>query len=160
MAHSVAQVQLAPTGLKSISSSHYLKREKRRKESVFVCVWERERERKREREGRGRKRRKARTEEVKQVLYCLQPQTPPLHTIERKRWSWRGKKSQKKRRFMLPAWNLTKLLLWICWKFEMLWVLCYYLPVSVRMKLYAPEPSSENVPLQQPLCKIGVKYSQ
>jgi len=33
MAHSVAQVQLAPTGLKSISSSHFLKREKERKEA-------------------------------------------------------------------------------------------------------------------------------
>lgn len=67
MAHSVAQVQLAPTGLKSISSFYYLKREKERKKK------EKERER-----GQREERRKARTEEVKQVLYCLYSLKPHL----------------------------------------------------------------------------------
>lgn len=83
MAHSVAQVQLAPTGLKSISSSHYLKREKERKE----------------REGRGEERRKARTEEVKQVLYCLCSLKPHLFIQSREKMNLKGGKkiSEKER---------------------------------------------------------------
>lgn len=77
MAHSVAQVQLAPTGLKSISSSHYLKREKERKE------------RKRER-GQREERRKARTEEVKQVLYCLYSLKPHLFIQSREKMNLEG----------------------------------------------------------------------
>lgn len=61
MAHSVAQVQLAPTGLKSISSFHYLKREKERKER-----------------GQREERRNAKTEEVKQVLYVSTASNPHL----------------------------------------------------------------------------------
>ena len=90
MAHSVAQVQLAPTGLKSISSSHYLKREKERKE--------------RER-GQREERRKARTEEVKQVLYYLYSLKP--HLFIQARELGEGEKGgdlrKKERRFMLPA---------------------------------------------------------
>lgn len=71
MAHSVAQVQLAPTGLKSISSSHYLKRGKKR---------EKERER-----GQREERRKVRTEEVKQVLYCLYSLKPHLFIQSREK---------------------------------------------------------------------------
>lgn len=88
MAHSVAQVQLAPTGLKSISSSHYLKRGKKR---------EKERER-----GQREERRKVRTEEVKQVLYCLYSLKPHLFIQSREKDELgRGgekKKSQKKKK--------------------------------------------------------------
>lgn len=82
MAHSVAQVQLAPTGLKSISSSHYLKRGKKR---------EKERER-----GQREERRKVRTEEVKQILYCLYSLKPHLFIQSREKDEL-GREGEKKK---------------------------------------------------------------
>lgn len=123
MAHSVAQVQLAPTGLKSISSSHYLKRGKKR---------EKERER-----AEGGKKEGENWRGETSTLLSLQPQTPPLHTIERKRWTWKGggekknlrKKKKERETLHVACLNLDKappVNLLEVWKM-LYWVLCYYL---------------------------------
>lgn len=147
MAHSVAQVQLAPTGLKSISSSHYLKREKERKE--------------RERAEGGKKEGKNWRGETSTLL-SLQPQTPPLHTVERKDELGGGKKNLRKRETLhVACLNLDKappvnlLEVWNALLSPMLLLTCVSGDDTV-----CPETSSKNVPLQHPLCKIGVKYSQ
>lgn len=148
MAHSVAQVQLAPTGLKSISSSHYLKRGKKR---------EKERER-----GQREERRKVRTEEVKQVLYCLYSLKPHLFIQSREKDELgRGREKKKKisekknkeRRFMLPAWILTKLLLWTCWKFEKCFIESYaitYCTCVSEDDTVCPETRLEKCPTPAP----------
>lgn len=143
MAHSVAQVQLAPTGLKSISSSHFLKRGK-----------------KGEKRERGQRRKNWRGETS--TLLSLQPQTAPLHSIQFQRWIWKSGKGggwavlEKRRHAFL---KLDKaLLVSLLESYNALLSSMLHFPFLSENDLAWTFPP-ENVSLTQPICTIAVKYS-